>query len=65
MTPEEARALAEQVRDACVKAAQAGYQQAAESGLCHEGAVEASVSAVQMLDLKPLLAALAQGKKPG
>lgn len=65
MTSEQAQKLAEAVRTACLKAAKEGYEQAAASGLCHEGAVEASLGAVSMLDLKALLAALEQGKKPG
>jgi len=64
MTPDEARKLAEAVRDACLEAAKKGYEEAAQSGLCHEGAVEASLGAVKMLDLKALLAAVEQGKKP-
>ncbi|HET7395648.1 MAG TPA: acetyltransferase [Gammaproteobacteria bacterium] len=44
------------VRDACLAAAREGYQQAAMAGLCHEGAVEASLDAIQMLDLEALLA---------
>ena len=65
MTPEEARRLAEAVRTACLKAAKQGYEEASASGLCHEGAVEASLGAVSMLDLKVVLAALEPGKKPG
>ena len=65
MSPDEAGELAEAVRTACLKAARRGYEEASASGLCHEGAVEASLGAVSMLDLKPLLAALEQGKKPG
>jgi hypothetical protein len=65
VTSEEARNLAERVRAACLKAAKEGYEQASASGLCHEGAVEASLGAVSMLDLKALLTALDQGKKPG
>lgn len=64
MTDAERRALAEAVRAACLEAAREGYEQAAMSGLCHEGAVEASLGAVSALDLKALLAALEQGKKP-
>jgi hypothetical protein len=65
MTSEEARKLAEAVRAACLEAARQGYEQAAMSGLCHEGAVEASLGAVSTLDLKAVLAAMAgQGKKP-
>ncbi|HEY1991325.1 MAG TPA: acetyltransferase [Gammaproteobacteria bacterium] len=65
MSADEARRLAEAVRAACLKAAKQGYEQAAASGLCHEGAVEASLGAVSMLDLKAVLAELEQGKKPG
>lgn len=64
MTPEESRRLAEAVRAACLKAAREGYAEAAESGLCHEGAVEASLGAIGMLDLKAVLASLQAGKKP-
>ena len=65
MSPDERRKLAEAVRDACVEAARQGYEEAAASGLCHEGAVEASLGAVRMVDLKALLTALAEAKKPG
>jgi hypothetical protein len=64
VSSEEAQQLAEAVRAACLKAAKQGYEDASASGLCHEGAVEASLGAVSMLDLKALLAAL-EGKKPG
>lgn len=60
----EERRLAEAVRAACLKAAREGYEQAAASGLCHEGAVEASLGAVSMLDLKAVLAETDAGKKP-
>ncbi|HSN16970.1 MAG TPA: acetyltransferase [Gammaproteobacteria bacterium] len=65
MNPEEARRLAEAVRAACLQAAKDAYEQAAASGLCHEGAVEASLGAVSMLDLKGLVEDLSAGKKPG
>ncbi|HEX4300974.1 MAG TPA: acetyltransferase [Gammaproteobacteria bacterium] len=65
MNPEERQHLAEAVRAACFKAAKEGYEQASASGLCHEGAVEASLGAVSMVDIKAVLAALEQGKKPG
>ena len=65
MNPDEKRKLAEAVRDACLQAAKQGYEEAAASGLCHEGAVEASLDAVRMVDLKALLQAQGEGKKPG
>ncbi len=51
--------LAEAVRAACIEAAVTGYENAAMSGLCAEGAFEAAVSAIRMLDLK----ALTEGSK--
>ncbi|MEJ2433626.1 MAG: hypothetical protein P8Y53_10870 [Pseudolabrys sp.] len=47
--------IAEAVREACVRQAQQGFEQAAISGLCHEGAVEAAVGAIRMLDLEAVL----------
>jgi hypothetical protein len=47
--------LADAVRQACIRAAIEGYQQASISGLCHEGAFEAAVDAVRMLDLDAVL----------
>jgi hypothetical protein len=49
--------LADTVRAACIRAALDGYQQASISGLCHEGAFEAAVDAMRMLDLDTLLQA--------
>ena len=63
MNTDERQKLAKAVRDACLEAAKKGYEEAAASGLCHEGAVEASLDAVRMVDLKALLAA--EPKKPG
>ena len=65
MNQDERQRLAEAVRVACLEAARQGYEQASASGLCHEGAVEASLGAVSMLDLKAVLAAQDLGKKPG
>jgi hypothetical protein len=64
VNPEDRQRLAEAVRAACLKAAREGYEEASASGLCHEGAVEASLGAVSMLDLKILLAELEHSKKP-
>lgn len=47
--------LAEHVRRACVEAAIEGYERAAMSGLCHEGAWEAAIGAMRMVDLAALL----------
>ncbi len=51
----EARRMAEAVRSACIAAALNGYENAAISGLCHEGAWEAAIGAMRMLDVEKLL----------
>ena len=53
--PSQLYDLAQAVREACVEAAVAGYQNAAMSGLCHEGAWEAAVSAIRMVDVAALV----------
>lgn len=55
MTEARDRRLAERVRAACIDAALAGYEDAAISGLCGEGACEAAISAIRRLDLERLL----------
>lgn len=54
MNETEALQLATKVQKACIEAALAGYENAALSGLCQEGAIEAAISAIQMLDLDAL-----------
>ena len=49
--------LARTVRAACVQAAKEGYERASMSGLCAEGALEAAISAIEMLDLSAVLGA--------
>jgi hypothetical protein len=49
--------LAERVREACLEAALGGYENASISGLCREGAWEAAISAIRMVDLDELLEA--------
>jgi hypothetical protein len=51
----ESREFAEAIRNACVQAALDGYQNAAIAGLCHEGAWEAAINAIQMLDLDAVI----------
>jgi hypothetical protein len=48
---EDRRLLAEAVRDACVRAALDGYEQAGMSGLCAEGRWEMAVDSMRSLDL--------------
>lgn len=57
MTQRE-RQLAETVRRACIDAWREGYESAAMSGLCAEGALEAALSAVQSIDLETLVDAV-------
>lgn len=52
---ETERRVAEAVRRLCIQAARQGYAQAAASGLCGEGALEAAVGAMQMLDLNQVI----------
>lgn len=47
--------IAQHVKSACIEAAIDGYQNAAISGLCHEGATEASISAIRMVNLESLV----------
>ncbi len=49
--------LVETVRQACIEAALDGYEMAAMNGLCHEGAWEAAISAMQTLDMAALVQA--------
>lgn len=49
--------LAAAVRNACVLAALEGYERAQIAGLCQEGAWEAAVDAMRMLDLTAILPA--------
>lgn len=46
--------LAGHVRDECVQAALTAYESASISGLCAEGAFEAAVSAMRMLDIESI-----------
>ncbi|MDZ7657720.1 acetyltransferase [Fodinibius sp.] len=47
--------LAENVREACINAAREGFQDAAMSGLCTEGSMEAAISAMQNLKLDKVI----------
>jgi hypothetical protein len=52
--------IAAGVRDACIEAALAGYEDASISGLCGEGALEVAISAMRRLDLNETLESLAK-----
>lgn len=59
----EQRALAEAVRDACIEAALAGYEDASISGLCGEGALEVAISAMRRLEPDALVEAAAPNEQ--
>jgi hypothetical protein len=50
----EQRRLTEAVRQACLQAALAGYEDARMSGLCHEGAWECAIDAIRTLKLETI-----------
>jgi len=54
--------LARQVRDTCIRTALSAYEDASISGLCAEGAFEAAVSAMRMLDAEQLANAAEGGE---
>lgn len=56
--------LASAVRTACIQAALDGYEQAQIAGLCQEGAWEAAIDAVRMLDLRTILRPLTEHQPP-
>jgi len=43
--------IARAVQQACIAAARRAFADAAQSGLCGEGALEAAIGAIQTLDL--------------
>ena len=47
--------LAETVKAACVRTAQAAYERAAADGLCDEGAWEVAVDAIRDLDIDAII----------
>lgn len=57
MNDDEGRLLAERIREACISAAQDGYEDASMAGLCGEGALEVAISAMRRLALDDLVAA--------
>jgi hypothetical protein len=53
--PTGERQLAEAIRQACLYSAIEAYEEARMDGLCHEGAWEMALSALQRLDLEAVL----------
>jgi hypothetical protein len=54
-SPEIDKSLAEEVRDACVEAAIAAYEDAGVQGLCDEGRFEAAISAMRSVDITAVI----------
>lgn len=54
--PDDALLLAQEVREACLRAALDGYEQAGLSGLCAEGRWEMAIDAIRALDLGSVVA---------
>jgi hypothetical protein len=54
---EEQLQFAEAIRQACIQAALDGYENAAMRGLCCEGAYEAAIGAIRMLNVHELVVA--------
>ena len=57
----EKEALAEAVRDACLKVARTGFEQASMDGLCAEGALEVALDGIRSLDLGAFVTGLEEG----
>ena len=55
ITLDEKRRVAEQVRDACLRAALDGYERAGLAGMCLEGRWEVAVDAIRGLDMNTVL----------
>ena len=56
------RHVAENVRDACLKAAREAYENAGISGLCEEGRWECAVDAMRSLDIGAVIATIRNGE---
>lgn len=54
--------VAAAVREACVEAALAAYENARMDGLCRDGAWEAAVSALRMLDVDRIVAQMSDNE---
>ena len=50
--------VAEDVRAACLKAAQEAYENAGISGLCEEGRWECAIAAIRSLDLQAVISSM-------
>ena len=55
MSSDQHYELAREVQAKCIQAALSAYESASVSGLCSEGAFEAAISAMRMLDVDSLV----------
>jgi hypothetical protein len=55
MTSKQQHEIADRVRDECIQTALAAYESASISGLCGEGAFEAAISAMRMMNLDRII----------
>ncbi len=62
---EEKEALAEFVRNECVKNALEAYEEASIRGLCHEGAWEYAIDSTRNLKSEELVKRFSENKSPG
>ncbi|HSH44055.1 MAG TPA: hypothetical protein VK973_18165 [Arenicellales bacterium] len=60
MTVSNQHEFARQVREQCINTAVQAYENASISGLCGEGAFEAAISAIRMMDIEALVEQLAR-----
>lgn len=61
MSSDQRYDLATEVQKQCIRTALAAYEDASMSGLCGEGAFEAAISAMRMLDLESIIQRRASG----
>lgn len=48
--------MAQRVKDACLRAARDGFEEAGMAGLCAEGALENAMEAIRLVDLEAIVA---------
>lgn len=56
MTSKQQHDLAGRIRDECIQTALSAYESASMSGLCAEGAFEAAISAMRMMNVDEIVA---------
>jgi len=65
LTKEEQQALAEFIRNECVRTALEAYEEASIRGLCHEGAWEYAVDSIRNLKTEELVKKFSENKTDG